>query len=96
MTVPSSSGLGHRPLTAVTRVRVSLGSPLKKRHHGAFLMVIGRDYTIPTNVFVSLAPAALSKPSLIAWLIKNTKGDRPRKLDRSIINVVIDLFFTLS
>lgn len=27
--VPSSSGLGHRPLTAVTRVRVSLGSPIK-------------------------------------------------------------------
>lgn len=27
--VPSSSGLGHRPLTAVTRVRVSLGSPVK-------------------------------------------------------------------
>ena len=37
-----------------------------------FVLVIGRDYTIPTNVFVSLAPAALSKPSLIAWLIKNT------------------------
>ena len=26
--VPSSSGLGHRPLTAVTRVRVPLGSPI--------------------------------------------------------------------
>ena len=27
--VPSSSGLGHRPLTAVTRVRFSLGSPIQ-------------------------------------------------------------------
>ncbi len=27
--VPSSSGLGHRPLTAVTRVRTSLGSPMQ-------------------------------------------------------------------
>ena len=27
--VPSSSGLGHRPLTAVTRVRTSLGSPIQ-------------------------------------------------------------------
>ena len=25
---PSSSGLGHRPFTAATRVRISLGSPL--------------------------------------------------------------------
>ena len=24
---PSSSGLGHRPFTAVTRVRISLGTP---------------------------------------------------------------------
>ena len=27
--VPSSSGLGHRPLTAVTRVQISLGSPFQ-------------------------------------------------------------------
>ena len=26
--VPSSRGLGHRPFTAVTRVRISLGSPI--------------------------------------------------------------------
>ncbi len=29
ITVPSSSGLGHRPLTARTGVRVSLGSPIQ-------------------------------------------------------------------
>ena len=29
ITVPSSSGLGHRPLTARTGVRVSLGSPMQ-------------------------------------------------------------------
>lgn len=34
--VPSSSGLGHRPLTAGTRVRTSLGSPLKKPPNGGF------------------------------------------------------------
>ena len=28
--VPSSSGLGHGPLKAVTRVRLSLGSPIQK------------------------------------------------------------------
>ena len=27
---PSSSGLGHRPFTAVTRVRISLGTPPAK------------------------------------------------------------------
>ena len=30
--VPSSSGLGHRPLTAVTRVRVPLESPIIMQH----------------------------------------------------------------
>ena len=28
---PSSRGLGHRPFTAVTRVRISLGTPLNQR-----------------------------------------------------------------
>lgn len=32
ITVPSSSGLGHGPLKAVTRVRLSLGSPIIKNH----------------------------------------------------------------
>lgn len=38
--VPSSRGLGHRPFTAVTRVRISLGSPLieKAPIKGAFSM----------------------------------------------------------
>lgn len=34
--VPSSRGLGHRPFTAVTRVRISLGSPLKSPPLGGF------------------------------------------------------------
>lgn len=40
--VPSSSGLGHRPLTAVTRVRVSLGSPIKQYplYEGIVLLII--------------------------------------------------------
>lgn len=37
--VPSSSGLGHRPLTARTPVRVWLGSPQKKRRNGAFFVL---------------------------------------------------------
>ncbi len=44
----SSSGLGHRPFTAVTRVRISLGSPLfsgtrklchKLKHHAVSLSI---------------------------------------------------------
>ena len=32
----SSRGLGHRPFTAVTRVRISLGSPRRKPSFGGF------------------------------------------------------------
>ena len=38
---PSSSGLGHRPFTAVTRVRLSLGSPKKRLLKKAFF-IFGR------------------------------------------------------
>ena len=42
---PSSSGLGHRPFTAVTRVRISLGTPpaklRRKRNHELKQWVIG-------------------------------------------------------
>ena len=38
--VPSSSGLGHGPLKAKTRVQISLESPIiKKPHNGAFLLL---------------------------------------------------------
>ena len=41
--VPSSSGLGRGPLKAATRVRISLGSPLKKkRRYGAFFLMVMR------------------------------------------------------
>ncbi len=38
---PSSSGPGHRPFTAVTRVRLSLGSPKKRLLKKAFFYFLG-------------------------------------------------------
>ena len=51
--VPSSSGLGHRPLTAATRVRVSLGSPIKKcpLYEGIFLLIIVRELELAGSEF---------------------------------------------
>ena len=36
MMTPSSRGLGHRPFTAVTGVRIPMGSPIKIRSQGRF------------------------------------------------------------
>ena len=46
---PSSRGLGHRPFTAVTRVRLPLGSPTKPPKRWFFFMSFFQSY--PCRVF---------------------------------------------
>ena len=38
MMTPSSRGLGHRPFTAVTGVRIPLGSPKQTAYMAVFLL----------------------------------------------------------
>lgn len=43
--VPSSSGLGHGPLKAKTRVQISLGSPIKSTPlRGSFFICIHKHH----------------------------------------------------
>ena len=53
ITVPSSSGLGHRPLTARTGVRVSLGSPIQTA------LFSGRCFAMQTKAFSEFESAFL-------------------------------------
>ena len=48
---PSSSGLGHRPFTAVTGVRIPVGSPKQKRHpcDGVFVLAPFGLYSNPCS-----------------------------------------------
>ena len=56
----SSRGLGRRPLTAVTRVRIPLGLPRKPCFYGVFSLVPPRVYL---NVYVRAHDRCVWKPS---------------------------------
>ncbi len=58
---PSSSGLGHRPFTAVTGVRTPLGTPLVPR---LFRDRNGRGQAVSAQTLVYLQEASLRLPEM--------------------------------
>ena len=49
---PSSRGLGHRPFTAVTGVRIPLGSPNKKIHPKGWFFLFASIFVAADNALV--------------------------------------------
>ena len=74
---PSSSGLGRRPLTAVTRVRLPLGLPSLVRICGLFFFVSGRLWARCGSEPAATPPKTLRKQRMepqCAALVATARG----------------------
>ena len=74
--VPSSSGLGHGPLKAVTRVRLSLGSPIQKPPltEGVFVLCNPRRRTSRVRAGAKRKQAYAVARKMVLDLLQNGSG----------------------
>ena len=75
---PSSRGLGHRPFTAVTGVRIPLGSPNKKIHPKGWFFLFASIFVAADNALVIDRKMPFSDKGLFS--VRAGGGRIPEKL----------------